>query len=377
MRLVPGVMAAILVTSVASGSASAQVGTAFTYQGRLVDAGAAASGLYDLELRLWDAASAGTQVGTTLTLTNVTVTGGLFTVAVDFGAGTFAGARRWLAIGVRPGGTSGAFTTLAPRQELTPVANAIFATNAATVGGLACSNGDVAKWSGSGWTCGADLDTNSGGTVTSVTAGSGLSGGTIRFTGTVSVATGGITSAMIGTGAVTSAKIAAGAVGAAQINTAEVQARVGTMCPGGQFLRGLNSDGTVVCEGFDLPPTITTVDDPVNAVGTHSSMAIGTDGFPVISYFDSAAAALKVAKCVSAACTGATIITTVDDPANAVGYYTSIAIGTDGFPVISYADLTGALKVAKCVNAACTGATTITTVDDPVNTVGYYTSIAI
>jgi hypothetical protein len=43
----------------------------------------------------------------------------------------------------------------------------------------------------------------------------------------------------------------------------------------------------------------------------------------------------KGAKCVNAACTGVSTITTVDDPANFVGYYTSIAIGADGLPVIS------------------------------------------
>jgi hypothetical protein len=61
-----------------------------------------------------------------------------------------------------------------------------------------------------------------------------------------------------------------------------------------------------------------------------------------------------VAKCVNAACTGTSTITTVDDPANTVGSYTSIAIGQDGFPVISYLDATAAaLKVAKCSKSTC------------------------
>ena len=124
--------------------------------------------------------------------------------------------------------------------------------------------------------------------------------------------------------------------------------------------------------------TITTVDDPaVNLVGESTSIAIGSDGRPVISYRDLTANALKVAKCANAACTGAATITTVDDPANSVGQYSSIAIGSDGLPVISYTDHTAfALKVAKCANAACTGAATITTVD-PASGAGFYTSIAI
>ena len=47
-----------------------------------------------------------------------------------------------------------------------------------------------------------------------------------------------------------------------------------------------------------------------------------------------------------------------------MGYYTSITIGTDGLPVISYRDYTnGDLKVAKCGNAACSSGNTLTTVD--------------
>ena len=206
------------------------------------------------------------------------------------------------------------------------------------------------------------------GSVTSVGSGAGLTGGPIIGAGTLAVATGGIVSGMV----------ANGAIGAAQINQAQVQTRLAAICPGGQFLRGVNADGSIVCEGFNLPPTITTVDDPANNVGAHTSLAIGADGFPVISYWDQTAGALKVAKCVNAACTGVSTITTVDDPVNIVGQYTSIAIGVDSFPVISYRDLTTrSLKVAKCVNADCTGTSTITTVDDPANAVGQFTSIAI
>ena len=52
-------------------------------------------------------------------------------------------------------------------------------------------------------------------------------------------------------------------------------------------------------------------------------------------------------------------------------YYTSITIGTDGLPVISYFDDTNDdLKVAKCGNAACSSGNTLTTVDSG-GTVGY------
>ncbi|MBI4353841.1 MAG: hypothetical protein HY595_01250, partial [Candidatus Omnitrophica bacterium] len=54
-----------------------------------------------------------------------------------------------------------------------------------------CADGQLLKWtaSTSSWGCAADTDTdtNSGGTVTSVTAGTGLSGGTIIGSGTISL----------------------------------------------------------------------------------------------------------------------------------------------------------------------------------------------
>lgn len=216
------------------------LGTAFTYQGRLTDASTPASGSYDLQFTLFDAATGGAAVGSAVTLSSVAVANGLFIVGLDFGASAFAGSKRWVAIGVRPAGSSGAFTVLSPRQELTPSPNALYAANAATIGGLACATNQIPKWSGTVWTCAADVDTdtNSGGTVTGVTAGAGLSGGTITTSGTIAVATGGVTSAMI----------ANSAVGSAQVNTAQVQARVSSACAVGQTIQQINADGTVVCQ---------------------------------------------------------------------------------------------------------------------------------
>jgi hypothetical protein len=103
----------------------AAVGTAFTYQGRLTDGGSPANGEYDLRFRLYDAATDGTQVGSAVTEGNVTVSDGLFTVELDFGSGIFTGEACYLEIGVRPGSSTGAYTTLSPRQELTAVPYAL------------------------------------------------------------------------------------------------------------------------------------------------------------------------------------------------------------------------------------------------------------
>ncbi len=122
-------------------------------------------------------------------------------------------------------------------------------------------------------------------------------------------------------------------------------------------------------------PTLTTVDS-TGSTGLYASIAVGTDGNPVIAYLDGTNNDLRVAKCANPACTGPSTLTTLDANGN-TGYFTSIAIGTDGNPVVSYYDLTSLdLRVAKCVNPACTGTPTTTTVDAP-GDVGAYNSVKV
>jgi hypothetical protein len=99
----------------------------FTYQGRLVDNATPANGSYELRFRLWDALTAGTQVGSDVTLASVGVTNGLFTVSVDFGNGTFPGADRWIELAARPSGSSSPIAVFAPRTAITAVPYALHA----------------------------------------------------------------------------------------------------------------------------------------------------------------------------------------------------------------------------------------------------------
>ncbi|MCH7597989.1 hypothetical protein IID27_03050, partial [Patescibacteria group bacterium] len=121
--------------------------------------------------------------------------------------------------------------------------------------------------------------------------------------------------------------------------------------------------------------TITTVDG-VGITGHRTSIAIGTDGLPVIAYHDVSAGDLNVLKCGNTACSsGNTIEQLVQG--GIVGEYNSIAIGADGLPVISYYDTSNPdLWVAKCGNAACSSGNTLTRVDETL-LVGEYNSIAI
>jgi hypothetical protein len=111
--------------------AATPLGTAFMYQGRLTDGNAPATGVYDLYVLLYDAETGGAQMGA-VAVEDVTVTNGVFTVMLDFGPVAFTGNRCWLHIGVRPGNSTDMFTSLSPRQEVTPTPYALFATTAST-----------------------------------------------------------------------------------------------------------------------------------------------------------------------------------------------------------------------------------------------------
>jgi hypothetical protein len=107
-------------------------GTAFTYQGRLNSNGSPASGTYNVTFTLFDTNTTGAAIAGPATNNAVFVTNGLFTAQVDFGAGVFTGATNWLEIGVETNGAS-PFTTLTPRQQLTPVPYAIFAESSSNL----------------------------------------------------------------------------------------------------------------------------------------------------------------------------------------------------------------------------------------------------
>lgn len=112
--------------AVVAGEAAPQadLGTAFTYQGRLTDTdtGEPVAGPCDLRFGLYGSASGADLVGGPQTVPNVTPLNGYFSAELDFGAGRFTGESRYLKIEVDCGG---GFVALAPRIRLRPAPNAL------------------------------------------------------------------------------------------------------------------------------------------------------------------------------------------------------------------------------------------------------------
>ena len=132
IRILSALLLSLTVVNAAVLARPTTQSNAFAYQGVLKSGGAAVNGNVDLQFKLFDAASAGNQIGSTLAVNAVVVAGGVFTSSLDFGALAFNGEERWLEIAVASpaGGGIGPFTTLTPRQKLASAPYAAYALSA-------------------------------------------------------------------------------------------------------------------------------------------------------------------------------------------------------------------------------------------------------
>ena len=116
------------------------------------------------------------------------------------------------------------------------------------------------------------------------------------------------------------------------------------------LVAGLILSGSLLGSGGVSAAPSTLPIDQVGDAGQQNAIAIGGDGFPVVSYLRADNGSLKVTKCGSADCsTGNQTTIVVPSGMSSNG---SIAVPADGRPVLTYV-LAGAVRLLKCGNAAC------------------------
>jgi len=128
-------------------------------------------------------------------------------------------------------------------------------------------------------------------------------------------------------------------------------------CPSGQLVTGFDASGNEICK------EIKRVRDLINGLGVSgsdgtdggTSVTIGTDGNPVISFHNAVNGNLMFVHCTTPSCSLFDTPVTLD-AASSTGQAPSIAIGSDGFPIISYRDENSFdLRLVHCKNISCFG----------------------
>ena len=124
---------------------------------------------------------------------------------------------------------------------------------------------------------------------------------------------------------------------------------------------------------------VTNVVDNTGDEGQYSSLALDASGNPVISYYDATFGNLRLAHCNDPNCAGGDeTINAVATTTNNDGEFSSLALDSNGMPVISYYDtFATTLRLVHCNNANCSGVQTIQTPDPSPNDIGEYTSLAL
>lgn len=121
------------------------------------------------------------------------------------------------------------------------------------------------------------------------------------------------------------------------------------------------------------------VDTGANALGLHSIVRLdsSTPKKPVIAYHDDTNQSVKLAYCGDANCSSGNTLTVVEDTASNLGSgYKNIdfVIRSNGYPIITYYDTTNTkMRVASCNNATCSSVT----INQPVSTASHGLQTAI
>ncbi len=184
---------------------TAQVSAAdsLNYSGRLVNAdGSPVSGPVNLVFDLVYT-NAPAVVVCSKTVAGVTLVNGVFTRKLDFTSGECGGSSLLAIIEATPASESIAIkitdstnTRVYAAQAVNAMPYSLMADMAKTLVRMGATSGQVLTWNGTQWAP-ASAGGSGIGTITNIATGTGLTGGPITATGTISIATGGVTTTQI------------------------------------------------------------------------------------------------------------------------------------------------------------------------------------
>lgn len=198
-------------------SLHAQAVESLSYSGRLVNAdGSPVSGPVKLEFKLGYTTTPFSAI-CTKEIDSVPLTKGVFHLKLDFDPVSDCGslsmtnilssvpAGESIALQVRDVTNSKTYSL----QAIHSIPTSIMASMAKTLHSMGASSGQYLMWDGTKWIPSA-ITGATGGTVTQVQTGTGLSGGPITSTGTISIANSGVGTLQLADGSVTDSKVASG-----------------------------------------------------------------------------------------------------------------------------------------------------------------------
>jgi hypothetical protein len=204
-------LSTLIAAAILAPSANA-ISTVLNYQGTLQDLGNPANGAYDFQFQLTDVNDAA--IGVPIQVDDLNVVRGVFTTRLDF-QDSFGGSDTLIKISVRPGSSSGAFTTLLPATPIDPspyaqVASfAQFAAIAQAVGNGSITEPKIV-------TSAVSSRTIAAGAITSVKI-------AVAAITNAALADGAVDSLKIANNSITSADISSGSIGNAQLAVSAVQ----------------------------------------------------------------------------------------------------------------------------------------------------------
>jgi len=138
-----------------------------------------------------------------------------------------------------------------------------------------------------------------------------------------------------------------------------------------------------LASSYALGGNTISIPDSEGNVGTWSSMALDSNGYPVVSYVDQTNKNLKLMHCNDVNCSGENeSISTVVALLSTVDVKTSLVLDTNGYPVISYTIYNGAnfdvdLGLVRCNDPNCSGGDESITTPDTAGRIGYWNSLAL